>query len=90
MFRIFIGAMTLSAGMAAADTLAVFDEGGAPLKIDTANVKSCQLIFDSKGAAFELCPLQKIEMRPPQSTRTRPGQSGGSGQANVVYTKTTN
>lgn len=92
MVRYFAGAalVALAAGAAQADTLNLHDESGAAVTVDTASVQGCTMVFDSSGAAFELCRLEKVELRPPQSTRARPGQAAqGDEPATVIYTKTT-
>ncbi|MEM8753666.1 MAG: hypothetical protein AAGF90_11885 [Pseudomonadota bacterium] len=87
---IAVAALIASApALAAADKLEVFDETGAKTTLDTSTVETCRMIFDSEGQAFEICRLQKVELRPPQSNRARPGQTAGTGQANVIYTKIT-
>lgn len=78
----------LAPGIGAADELALFNSDGAPIKVDTAKVEGCKIVFDGQGQAFELCKLQRVEMRPPTSTRMRPGQSAQRDRASVVYTKT--
>lgn len=72
---------------ATADILEVFDEAGGARKVDTASLNGCSMIFDSNGNAFELCKLEKVELRPPQSTRARPGQRPSAEPANYVYKK---
>ena len=80
-------ASALLAGAAHADTLEMFDASGAAVKVDTASIAGCQMVFDSKGNAFEFCRLEKIELRPQASTRMRPGQSSAPDRADVIYAK---
>lgn len=72
---------------AVADELSLFNSDGVAMKVDTTKVDGCKVVFDSAGSAFELCKLQRVEMRPPNSTRMRPGQTAARERANVVYAK---
>lgn len=72
---------------ASGDTLPVFDQTGAAVQIDTQKIKGCQVIFDSVGTPFELCRMEKVELRPPQSTRIRPGHDAPASDISVIYTK---
>lgn len=87
---VFIACSALAVGAAQADTIEAFTESGAPTKIDTANLKGCQLIFDSAGTPFELCKMEKVEFRPQQSTRARPGVAAREEVYQVVYRKAAN
>ena len=91
MVRIIAAALVaMGAGAASADVLELRDEAGAAMKVDTAKIAGCKMVFDSDGAAFELCRLEKVELRPPQSTRARPGAATNeAARASVVYTKAT-
>ena len=84
---IAVAALILSAGAAQADTLGMFDASGAAMKVDTSAINGCQMVFDSKGNAFEFCKLEKIELRPQASTRVRPGQTTAPDRADVIYAK---
>lgn len=90
LFGALLGGMMLTAGLAHADEISGFDENGAAKKIDTATLKTCEMIFDSKGGAFELCRMEKVEIRPASSNRTRPGASGAKTPTAVVYKRVTN
>ena len=80
-------AIAISAGLAHADTLDLFDSAGAAVKIDTAAVDGCKMVFDSDGNAFEFCKLERIELRPQASTRMRPGSTAAPKRADVIYAK---
>lgn len=79
----------LSAAGAGADTIAAFDETGAEVKVDTAALAGCRMIFDSSGAPFEICRMKKVELAPPSSARIRPGhaESGDGDRPEVVYVR---
>lgn len=85
----FIGAALASAcliaGAAHADTISAYDEQGAKKEVDTAKLNGCTLIFDSAGTPFEVCKMERVEFRPPGSTRSRPGQEDRVIEARVVY-----
>ena len=80
-------ALILAAGAESADTLELFDSSGAAMKVETAAVDGCKMVFDSDGNAFEFCRLERIELRPQASTRIRPGQTSAPDRANVIYAK---
>lgn len=76
------------AGPVAADTINAHDSAGAPMAVDTASVSGCTIIFDKAGTPFELCRLEKVEVRPPSSTRSRPGHADTTQEdSSVVYTR---
>ena len=75
----------LVAGAAYADTISAYDEQGGKKDVDTAKLDGCTMIFDSAGTPFEVCKMQKVEFRPPGSTRTRPGKDERVIEARVVY-----
>ncbi|MEM7545758.1 MAG: hypothetical protein AAF367_09505 [Pseudomonadota bacterium] len=79
--------LALLALPALGDDLPVFDEKGQAQTIDTTSLTGCQVIFDSAGTPFELCRMQKVELRPPQSTRARPGHGAPASDVSVIYTK---
>ncbi|MEM7523468.1 MAG: hypothetical protein AAF360_06885 [Pseudomonadota bacterium] len=83
-------ALGFSAGAATADVINVYDHAGKPVALDTSAVTGCQLIFDKAGEAFEICKMQKVEIRPPKSNRARPGQTAEATQSDVVYTRAKN
>jgi len=92
-FGIISGTVSLGlllAGPVVADTINAHDSTGAAVVVDTTTVEGCTLIFDSSGTAFELCRLEKVEVRPPSSTRARPGrESTTQEETSVVYTPST-
>lgn len=81
--------VALAAAGAVADTIEAFDETGAEVKVDTAALAGCRMIFDSAGAPFEICRMKKIELAPPSSARVRPGhaENGDEGRPEVVYVR---
>ena len=83
---IAIGAW-LPPAIASADELTLFNSEGAAMKVDTTKIDACKVVFDSAGSAFEFCKLERVEMRPPNSTRMRPGQTAARERANVIYAK---
>lgn len=85
LFGALFGAVILTAGVAQADTLSGFDEKGQAKTIDTAAVSGCTVLYDSAGNALEICKLQKVQLRPAASTRTRPGSSSEQTEAAVVF-----
>ncbi|MGB0508303.1 MAG: hypothetical protein ACPGGK_19115 [Pikeienuella sp.] len=85
-----IGGIMLTAGAANADVIAGYDEAGAAKSVDTAAMTGCELIFDSNGTPFELCKMEKVELRPQTSTRTRPGSDGAAAETAVVYKRASN
>lgn len=85
LFGALLGAVLLTAGAAHADTLAGFDENGQAKTIDTAAISGCTVLYDSTGNALEICKLQKVQIRPAASTRTRPGSSKEQPEAAVVF-----
>lgn len=89
-FGAVIGGLMLTAGAAGADTISGYDEAGAAKSVDTAAMTGCELIFDSNGTPFELCKMEKVELRPQNSTRTRPGSSGEATEAAVIYKRASN
>jgi len=80
-----LGAVALFAGAAQADVLKVYDQSGAETPVDTASLTGCTLIFDSKGAPFQICKMEKVEIKPPSSTRARPGGEERVAETQVVY-----
>lgn len=84
-FAAVLGAAALFAGAAQADVLNVYDQAGAEKAIDTAKLEGCVLVFDSKGTPFELCKMEKVEIKPPSSTRARPGGEARVAEAQIVY-----
>lgn len=86
-FTIAAAATALAAGAVQADTLEMFDAAGTAMKVETSAIDGCQMVFDSKGNAFEFCKLEKIELRPQASTRMRPGQDAAPSRADVIYAK---
>lgn len=86
-FAFFIAA--LCAAGAAADMITAFDESGDAVKLDTAALSGCRMIFDRAGAPFEICRMKKLELAPPSSTRMRPGhaQNAGEEKSQVVYVR---
>ena len=89
LFGALFGAVLLTAGAGYADTLSGFDEKGQPKTIDTAAVSGCTVLYDSTGNALEICKLQKVQLRPAASTRTRPGSSNEPSEAAVVFKRST-
>lgn len=89
--RLAFAAALLAAPVAQADKITLQDEAGAAIEVDTAALSGCTILFDSAGTPFELCRMKKVELTPPSSTRSRPGQAeSASGQAAaVVYVKAT-
>ncbi|MGB0411129.1 MAG: hypothetical protein ACPGFA_06055 [Pikeienuella sp.] len=85
LFGALLGAVILTAGAAQADTLSGFDEQGNAKTIDTAAVSGCTVLYDSAGNALEICKLQKVQLRPAASTRSRPGSSNDQPAAAVVF-----
>jgi hypothetical protein len=85
LFGALFGAMLLTAGLAQADTIAGFDEKGQAKTIDTVAVSGCTVLYDSAGNALEICKLQKVQLRPAASTRTRPGSTNEPTEAAVVF-----
>ena len=75
MLRLAAAAFILSFAGAHADTLDLYDDAGAAMKVDTSAIDGCKMVFDSQGNAFEFCKLERIELRPQGSTRIRPGQA---------------
>ncbi|MEM7270511.1 MAG: hypothetical protein AAF401_14825 [Pseudomonadota bacterium] len=80
-----IGAAMLIAGAAQADVLNVFDDEKKPVAVDTAAINGCLIVFDSAGTPFEICKMEKVEVRPPSSTRARPGQETRADVLEIVY-----
>lgn len=80
-----LGAFALFAGAAQADVLKVYDQSGAEASVDTAALQGCALVFDSKGAPFQICKMEKVEIKPPSSTRSRPGGEARVAETQVVY-----
>jgi hypothetical protein len=80
-----IGGFLLTAGAVSADEITGYDEAGAAKKVDTAAMSGCELIFDSNGTPFELCKMEKIELRQQNSTRTRPGSTDGPTETAILY-----
>lgn len=89
LFGALLGAVLLTAGAAHADTLAGFDEKGQAKTIDTAAISGCTVLYDSANNALEICKLQKVQIRPAASTRTRPGSSNEQPEAAVVFKRVT-
>ncbi len=87
-FAAALGAFALFAGAAHADVLKVYDQTGAEKSINTASMDGCMLIFDSAGAPFQICKMEKVEIKPPSSTRTRPGAEARVAESQVVYKRT--
>lgn len=87
MLRLAAAAFILSFAVAHADTLELYDEAGAAMKVDTGAIDGCKMVFDSQGNAFEFCKLERIELRPQGSTRMRPGQAAAPTRADVIYAK---
>ncbi len=87
-FAAVLGAFTLFAGAAHADVLKVYDQTGAEKSVNTASVNGCMLIFDSSGAPFQICRMEKVEIKPPSSTRTRPGGEARVAETQIVYKRT--
>lgn len=83
-----LGAFALFAGAAQADVLKVYDQSGAEISVDTATLQGCTLIFDSKGSPFQICTMEKVEIKPPSSTRARPGGEARVAETQVVYKRT--
>lgn len=83
-----LGAIALFAGAAQADVLKVYDQAGGEKSVDTAALEGCTLIFDSKGAPFQICKMEKVEIKPPSSTRARPGAEARVAERQVVYKRT--
>ena len=83
-----LGAAALFVSAAQADVLKFYDQSGAEKSVDTATLKGCTLIFDSKGAPFQICEMEKVEIKPPSSTRARPGGEARVAERQVVYKRT--
>ncbi|MFV0473272.1 MAG: hypothetical protein ACK5MQ_03570 [Pikeienuella sp.] len=89
---VFFAACFCAAGAASAagaDPLALFDEDGAGLTIETAALEGCRIVFDSAGTPFEICRMRKVELTPPAPTRARPGETAAPERrgADVIYVK---
>lgn len=80
----------LFAGAAGADTISAFSEDGQKKELDTAKLAGCELIFDSAGTPFQVCKMEKVEFRPPSSTRSRPGHADKVVNVQVLYKKAEN
>ena len=87
-FAVVLGALALFGGAANADVLKVYDQSGAEKSVDTAALSGCALFFDSKGAPFQICKMEKVEIKPPSSTRARPGGEARVAETQVVYKRT--
>lgn len=87
-FAAALGAIALFTGAAQADVLKVYDQSGAEKSVDTTALTGCALVFDSKNAPFQICKMEKIEIKPPSSTRTRPGGEERVAETQVVYKRT--
>ena len=87
-FAAALGAFALFAGVAHADVLKVYDQTGAEKSVNTASMNGCMLIFDSSGSPFQICKMEKIEINPPSSTRTRPGGEARVAESQIVYKRT--
>ena len=87
-FAAALGAIALFAGAAQADVLKVYDQSGAEKSVDTSALSGCALVFDSKGAPFQICKMEKVEIKPPSSTRARPGGEARVAETQVVYKRT--
>lgn len=83
-----LGALALFAGAAHADVLKVYDQSGVEKTVDTSSLSGCALVFDSKGAPFQICKMEKVEIKPPSSTRARPGGEARVAETQVVYKRT--
>ena len=82
-----LSALALFAGAAHADALKVYDQSGSEKTLDTAALDGCMLIFDSRGAPFQICKMEKVEIKPPNSTRARPGGEARVAKVEIVYKK---
>lgn len=87
-FAAALGAIALFTSAAQADVLKVYDQSGAEKPMDTAALSGCALVFDSKGAPFQICRMEKVEIKPPSSTRARPGGEERVAETQVVYKRT--
>lgn len=87
-FAAALGAAALFVSAAQADVLKVYDQAGAEKAVDTSALQGCTLIFDSKGAPFQICKMEKVEIKPPSSTRARPGGEARVAETQVVYKRT--
>ncbi len=87
-FAVALGALALFTGAAQADVLKVYDQSGAEQSLDTSALSGCSLVFDSKGAPFQICKMEKVEIKPPSSTRARPGGEARVAETQVVYKRT--
>ena len=80
-----LGALALFAGAAQADVLKVYDQDGAEKAIDTAALDGCMLIFDKDKRPFQSCKMERVEIKPPSSTRARPGGDARVAERQIVY-----
>lgn len=90
LFGAILGGACLFAGAASADMISAFDEKGGKAEVDTASLSGCKLLFDSAGQPFQICKMEKVEFRPPNSSRTRPGHDERVAEAQVVYKRADN
>ena len=90
LFGVILGGACLVAGAASADMISAFDEKGAKAEVDTASLSGCAMLFDSAGQPFQVCKMEKVEFRPPNSSRSRPGHEDRMAEVEVVYKRADN
>ena len=85
LFGAIASSALLLASAVSADVITVYDEGGAKRDLDTASLSGCHLVFDSAGAPIQICKMERVEFRPPSSTRARPGHADKTVNVQVLY-----
>jgi hypothetical protein len=89
-FAVILAGACLLAGAASADMISAFDEKGGKKAVDTASLSGCVMLFDSAGQPFQICKMEKVEFRPPNSSRARPGHEDRVAEAQVMYKRADN
>lgn len=68
-----------------ADEIAMRNENGEPVALDTNEIRGCVIVFDQSGAPFEICRMEAVNLAPESTTRRRPGSQEETGAAEIVY-----